>query len=343
MTIKARKYSNVNFTSSSIFSMFMSDLETLGMVTEQVRQDYGSGTAYALMEDGEGLTIVTDRAVVLTKGKVACLEAIGSNETLQRFEKLLDRYASFTRRVLIEETEHYAYHEELNPKFWSSTDHIDSDVRDTLMENAKEFEEFLSLEGLKVQDVILTGSNANYNWTDYSDLDVHLVIDGEAERKKFGKALDELLDTKRKLWNLEHDVKVKGQDVEMYAQDGMEGHVSTGVYSLKNDEWLIEPPSERTPEIDDAAVNRKVESFKKEIDNILSSKTNRAGRIEALFDKIVKARRAGLAKGGEFDESNLAFKVLRNDGSLERLDQALAVAIDAGLSLEEEELALFRS
>ena len=44
-------------------------------------------------------------------------------------------------------------------------------------------------------------------------------------------------------------------------------------------------------------------------------------------------RRAGLDQGGEFSVENLAYKILRNLGYLDRLSRALDDQIDRGLSL----------
>jgi elongation factor Tu len=136
------------------------------------------------------------------------------------------------------------------------------------------------------------------------------------------KAVDGL----RFIWNLRHPVKIKGFDVELYAQDHNEPHVASGLYSLLKDEWIIEPKPEE-PQIDEKDVLRKSDAYKveiaeleKEVADTDSEQAREAqDRISALKQKIMKARKEGLAANGEFSIENLVFKQLRNDGWLERL------------------------
>jgi hypothetical protein len=174
-------------------------------------------------------------------------------------------------------------------------------------------------------DIHLTGSLANFNWTEHSDLDVHVILDftiigDDVELVK--KAVDGL----RFIWNLRHPVKIQGFDVELYAQDKDEPHVASGLYSLMKDEWITVPePS--NPQIDEKDVYRKVEAFITEIEElekeVVKSDSDQArevqDRISALKQKIMKARKEGLAANGEFSIENLVFKQLRNQGYLERL------------------------
>ena len=54
--------------------------------------------------------------------------------------------------------------ETLNPLIWESDEKIKSEVRNILLKNAKRFIEFSDVENLKFNDVMLTGSMANYNY-----------------------------------------------------------------------------------------------------------------------------------------------------------------------------------
>ena len=75
----------------------------------------------------------------------------------------------------------------LNPLIWESDEKIKPEVRKILLMNAKRFIEFSDVEKLKFNDIILTGSMANYNYNDESDLDVHTILDFEqiSENKDF--------------------------------------------------------------------------------------------------------------------------------------------------------------
>ena len=211
----------------------------------------------------------------------------------------------------------------LNPIFWSDGK-FDPEVRTKLLQIATDFYTDLQVEA-PIIDIHLTGSLANFNWTEHSDLDVHVIMDFT----QIGEDTDLIksaLDGKRFIWNLRHPVKIKGFDVELYAQDKDEPHVASGLYSLMKDEWITEPqPS--NPQIDEKDITRKVEAYKveileleKEVKNADSDQAREAqDRISALKQKIMKARKEGLANNGEFSIENLVFKSLRNEGWIERL------------------------
>ena len=131
------------------------------------------------------------------------------------------------------------FNDELNPLIWNG-DKMKEDVRKILLLNAKRFIEFSDLENIKYKDVILTGSMANYNYNDGSDLDIHVIFnfDQISGNEDF---ISEYLLMKKAIWNDKFSVQVKGHDVELYFQDDKEPHHSTGTYSLYNDEWINKP------------------------------------------------------------------------------------------------------
>ena len=67
-----------------------------------------------------------------------------------------------------------AYHDSLNPAAWDDAE-LRPEVRARLLEIAKVFVGYLEIPDFKVIDVVLTGSMANYNYTNYSDFDIHVV------------------------------------------------------------------------------------------------------------------------------------------------------------------------
>ena len=68
----------------------------------------------------------------------------------------------------------YETHGELNPKLWVD-DKLRNDLRKGFLKIAHHFYEFLEID-VPIQDIILIGSNANYNWTKYSDIDLHVIV-----------------------------------------------------------------------------------------------------------------------------------------------------------------------
>jgi hypothetical protein len=103
------------------------------------------------------------------------------------------------------------------------------------------------------------------------------------------------------------------------------------MYSLLDGKWLKEPEYS-APDIDDRGVNRKVKSLIQEIDKAIAN-ANDPEDIHRVTQKIRKMRQSGLDKYGEFGVENLAFKVLRNLGYLDKLSKAYHREQDADLSL----------
>ena len=120
-----------------------------------------------------------------------------------------------------------------NPQIWKRG-RMRPEIRERLQEIAEEFIEKLDLPNADIKDIILTGSLANYNWSEYSDLDVHIVIDFKDVAEDEG-LVKKYFDAVRANWNRNHDIKVKGFEVELYVQDDDESHASTGIYSLLDD------------------------------------------------------------------------------------------------------------
>jgi hypothetical protein len=213
----------------------------------------------------------------------------------------------------------------LNPKIWKN-DTLDPKVRLKLLEIAKVFRKFLGVD-IKIVDVTITGSNANYTWTEYSDLDLHLIIPGEPNIEQ-----RELFNAKKSLWAEQHNITVKGLPVEVYVQGADEPHHSTGVYSLIKDQWVHEPKKVK-PNVDDAAVKAKKDSIVHDIETALISQD--LTQLRLVKEKITKMRKAGLERAGEWSTENLVFKVLRNLGLIDKISEKIRELEDEELSLEQ--------
>ena len=210
------------------------------------------------------------------------------------------------------------YNKTLNKKFWSEDKKFDPSVRQKLLSISKDFIEKLDVEGVDIYDITLTGSNSNYNYNDYSDLDVHILIDFK-DINEDEDLVKRALDGDRFVWNLRHNINLDGHDVEMYMQDKDEPHVASGLYSIRDDEWITEPTYD-PPSIDERDVYKKAKTLERDVD-ILKEKISQAKGPEArelhneakrLKEKISNMRKRGLEREGEFSIENLAFKVLRN-------------------------------
>lgn len=227
-------------------------------------------------------------------------------------------------------------HDHLNEEVWDESGNLRPEIQEKLEKIAKDFHEYIGVN-VPIEDIWFTGSLANYNWTDFSDVDLHILIDYDLIPGDEGFVRD-YLGGKKSIWNDKHEITIRGFDVELYAQDTKEPHRSTGVYSIQNEDWVRKPSLEK-PEVDRASVKEKVKSIADRIEEIEAledpDKTQIKG--EKLKDKIKKMRQSGLERAGEFSSENLAFKYLRNNGYLERLFNAVRVSYDKTMSITEEE------
>jgi len=230
-------------------------------------------------------------------------------------------------RQLDEQSDIVTVNRRLNPKIWDSDD-LRPEVRDKLIEIASAFEEFIGVD-LDIIDYTITGSNANYTWTEYSDLDLHLIIPGTPTDEQ-----RELFNAKKSLWSEQHDISIRGLPVECYVQGKDEPHHSTGVYSLTDQEWLVEPKKVR-PQLDDSAIEAKKDAILAQIQQALLSKD--LDRLRTVKDKITQMRKAGLTRAGEWSVENLVFKILRNLGLIDQITEKIRELEDQQLSLEQQD------
>jgi hypothetical protein len=219
-----------------------------------------------------------------------------------------------------------AYHDQLNPDVWSGHQ-IRSEVRYRLLQIAQVFMEYLEVPDFKLLDVVLRGSLANYNYTRYSDFDLHLITNYADLNCDIAEAFYR---AKKTLWNSEHDILIRGHEVEVYVEDVQAQAISEGTYSLLDDRWLRQP-THQTPRIRSRAVVAKAQDLMRQIDREISD--GNARDLERLQLKIKNMRKSALTRGGEFSTENLAFKILRNQGYIDRLYQAQAQIQDQNLSL----------
>lgn len=213
----------------------------------------------------------------------------------------------------------------LNPKIWSNGQ-LDPKVTKALVDIALAFEKFVGID-LTVVDYTITGSNANFTWTEHSDLDLHIIIPGEPDDET-----RELFNAKKALWAEQHDIRIKGMPVECYVQGQSEKHHSTGVFSLLHNEWIVKPKKVK-PSIDDAAIDAKKSHAVHAIEKALMSKD--LEQIRAAKEKVVQMRKAGLERAGEWSTENLVFKILRNLGLIDRMADMIHQLEDEELSLEQ--------
>jgi len=232
----------------------------------------------------------------------------------------------------------------LNTKVWVEKNEkfvMDDKVREHLLSIAENFIDFLKVD-IVVSDIVLTGSLANYNWSDYSDFDLHVIADFEQFDEDKLDLYKELFAVKKTLYNDEHDITIYGYEVELYVQDENEVHFSSGVYSVLNDKWLVKPKKEGF-HLDEKVLKQKVQSIMTQIDTTIEDAkeepTEKAvERVNRLRKKIKEIRGEGLKEGGEFSYENLAFKFLRRNGYIQKLFDFESDVLDKEFSIEQKEM-----
>jgi len=261
---------------------------------------------------------------------------IVKNKDLSRFDRLYEE-------VLItigddhDDLMAFDIQKELNQKLWSGEKEIRRGVKGALMDVVDEFLEGLDMD-LDIKDIIVTGSIANYNWSKFSDIDLHILVDF-ADVNENEEMVKKFFDAVRSNWNKLHNILVKGHEVEIYVQAEHEPHVSTGVYSLMNDRWLVKPKKIR-PAIDRYNATKKMKQIAREVDKL--SAIYDGGSFDEAFEmagsikeKLKRMRRAGLDKTGIYSPENLAFKMLRRSGDIEQLFSIYTQAYDKIYSMSQ--------
>lgn len=231
--------------------------------------------------------------------------------------------------------------DELNSKIWDENQKLRKEVREKLLQTANEFIDFIGVP-LLIEDVIFTGSLANYNWSEYSDIDLHVVCDFIQFSDTELSLYEELFKVKKTIFNTNHDIKIFGYEVELYVQNVSEAHFSSGVYSVLYDEWDVKPEKEDS-NIDTKILKSKINHWKSQIDTVVDNATEKdideaREYIKKFKEKLKKYRSSGLKKEGEYSYENLVFKYLRRSDYLEKLFNLENNLLDKELSLMEQNI-----
>lgn len=231
----------------------------------------------------------------------------------------------------------------LNSDIWTKTNggySMKTKVRDRLLKIANDFIEFLDVN-LVISDIIMSGSLANYNWSDYSDIDLHILADFSQFNNDERPLYDELFYLKKSLYNKKHNITIYGFEVELYVEDISAQHTVKNIakFSVLNDEW-IETPTKEDVEFSNERVKTKAQQWMNIIDGLIDNIKDEdfedaKDLIEKYNDKLRKYRTCGLQKGGEYSDENMVFKVLRRNGYLEKLKELKSKITDKELSLKE--------
>jgi len=207
------------------------------------------------------------------------------------------------------------YHSRLNSKMWHNTQ-LNDGIAEKVLEQALAYAKFCKIPKERIKDVVITGGNVGYNFTKFSDVDAHVLVDlSGLSAERFQNKQFEY----KKKWQDSHSVTIAGYPLEVFAANADEKIPDgQGVYSVLHNKWVIVPEHQDWKSIVsnpfflskmhhtyDTAEQLAVDGSKEE--------------IEEFSNKLWKGRGAGLQRGGEFSYENLIFKNLRNLGTLDKL------------------------
>jgi len=209
------------------------------------------------------------------------------------------------------------YNDILNPNIWEGLN-LKPEIKEKLLQIGKDFYADTETDA-PLKDVLFVGSLANYNWSDTSDFDVHIVIDFKDVDENV-ELVEKLVNALKSKWNDEHDIHLKGHNVEVFIQDITKENRSSGVYSLMQDKWLTQPQKENV-EIDKEKIQEKYNDTVRKINSAI--KAQDINKLKAIVKDVYDMRQAGLDKSGELSTENLVFKILRNRNYIEKLKQEI--------------------
>mgnify|MGYP003627806330 CR=1 FL=1 len=250
------------------------------------------------------------------------------------------KWDSFLKDERFAEINGFDVRDHLEPGVWpDNSGQIDPHIKERLLEIVKNFLKGLDMEDLDVKDVVLTGSLANYNWSKYSDFDLHVIVDFD-DVDENTELVRDYFNTKKSNWNNKHEIRILGYEVEIYIENQGEPHTSTGIYSLVNNKWLTKPYRAK-PKIDWSGVYGKAAFIADEIDRVSryfdKQKYEKAFKTaDRVKEKIRKFRKCGLEEAGQYSSENLAFKLLRRSDYLQKLSSLRIVAYDRMMSIKNQ-------
>ena len=255
-----------------------------------------------------------------------------------RVQQLIEQATTLEKKALKEAVEK---HDTLNLKLFTKEELLKDKVRDKMLEIVDEFLANLKEQDIKIKvdDILFIGSNASYNYTKDSDIDLHILANVKATDYDTEIAAA-LYGAYRTIFNKTLDITLYDIPLEIFVETEDSTRVSNGVYSVKKNKWIKKPVAEDIPEYDTEALNELVDKWeakcKELIDDIKADKLDDEKKVVKMLEDIYeKLRKKGISKG-EYSVENLAFKELRNKGYLDQFKEYRNELVSKRLSLEED-------
>lgn len=218
------------------------------------------------------------------------------------------------------------YNTQLNPAIWNGLV-LNKEVKDKLIQVANDFYKDTELTA-PIIDILFVGSLANYNWSNYSDFDLHLVINFKNVGEK-PELVEKYVNQLKSAWNKDHDIHINGYNVEVFIQDVTKQNRSSGVYSLLTGNWVSKPKYENFS-VDKNLIQNKYTDAVYKINSAI--KESNLELLKTTLKDVYDMRQAGLDRGGELSTENLVFKILRSRGHIEKIRNAITSTYDKQIS-----------
>lgn len=267
----------------------------------------------------------------------SCIESAAKSVLAKRASTTSSGTASSTGTAITEAVEK---HDKLNSKLFTKENLLKEQVRDKLLEIVDEFLNDLKEQDIKIKvdDILLIGSNASYNYTKDSDIDLHILANVKATKYSEDVA-ESLYSAYRSLFNKQLDISLFGIPVEIFVETENSARVSNGVYSVKKNNWIKKPEHQDIPDYDKDTLKKLTDTWEAKCDKLIADieadkLTDEKKVVKLINDIYEKLRKKGVSKG-EYSIENLTFKELRNDGYLDKLKDYRNELVSKRLSLEE--------
>lgn len=227
---------------------------------------------------------------------------------------------------------HVEHHNSLNPTLWDNKQKLKREIKKQCLKIVDTFKEQAldDDEELVIKDIVLIGSNCSYNYNQFSDIDIHVIVDlpGDSYEYKYFMLMG-------RYWKADHEIEINGYPVELYVQSNDEKVTeNAGQYSIQNDKWIIEPSILEKPTtkgVKDAET--LMDEIKTKFDKLVEEKNVQG--IHDLVEELRMKRKKSLKKDGEYGVDNLVYKGLRANKVFKDVsDKVNQITTDA-LSLNE--------
>jgi predicted nucleotidyltransferase len=260
----------------------------------------------------------------IDKSKVYDVELATLQNNINNFIKRVSKINKLVSKQLEETIEK---HDILNPKLFENNE-LKEEIADKLEEIALTFIDQVKDDEIQIdlKDIVIVGSNVNYNYTKDSDIDLHIIVDSTNIEPE--KLYAKIYDLERSNFNSNYDIFVKDIPVEIYVELDEPKGISGGIYSLFTG-WVKEPVQKDIPDIDQEAFEKLFTEWEDKYFALLDSTDDeedidvksRSERIDEFIDNLYELRKESIAKDGEFGLGNLVFKEFRNLGYLDNLKE----------------------